>query len=238
MVGGGAGTTGGLRARVAEGRPSWWVILAVSLALMALLVATAPAPHGRSQRVEGPGAPDQHPHAALRPGPVARPKRHGTPPQVPTTTSSTTTPSATPGPSLAAVHTTGTASSGATSSGGDGAAAPTPPSTAAPVAPASAGTAVPADRTQAQGTLDPPLTPSNTFAFTGSGATQISVVWSGSTYLTMDVSCPTGGQSVGGTGAMAATLPNASGSCSATVSEPASENVALTYTITIGPAGG
>ena len=37
---------------------------------------------------------------------------------------------------------------------------------------------------------------------------------------------------------MAASLPDAGGSCLATVSEPASETAALTYTITIGPAGG
>jgi hypothetical protein len=37
---------------------------------------------------------------------------------------------------------------------------------------------------------------------------------------------------------MGASLPNASGSCLATVSEPATESTALTYTITIGPAGG
>jgi hypothetical protein len=37
---------------------------------------------------------------------------------------------------------------------------------------------------------------------------------------------------------MAVTLPSASGNCLATVSEPASESTALTYTITIGAAGG
>jgi hypothetical protein len=37
---------------------------------------------------------------------------------------------------------------------------------------------------------------------------------------------------------MAASLPDASGSCLATVSEPASETTTLTYAISIGPAGG
>jgi len=54
----------------------------------------------------------------------------------------------------------------------------------------------------------------------------------------MQVSCPSGTQNVGGSSAMAASLPDASGSCLATVSEPTSESTALTYTITIGPAGG
>ncbi len=95
-----------------------------------------------------------------------------------------------------------------------------------------------ADRTQTQGYLNPPLQPSNQFGFTGTGAMEISVVWSGDTYLTMAVSCPSGDQNVGGTSAMAASLPDASGSCLATVSEPTSESTSLTYTITIGPAGG
>jgi hypothetical protein len=96
----------------------------------------------------------------------------------------------------------------------------------------------PNDRTQTQGILNPPQQRSNGFAFTGNGPTTVSVVWSGSTYLTLDVGCPSGSRSAGGTSAMAATLPTASGSCLATVSEPASESTALTYTITIGPAGG
>ena len=36
---------------------------------------------------------------------------------------------------------------------------------------------------------------------------QVSVLWSGDTYLTMKVSCPNGSQNVGGTSAMAASLP-------------------------------
>jgi hypothetical protein len=100
------------------------------------------------------------------------------------------------------------------------------------------GAALAADRTQTQGYLNPPLQPSNQFGFTGAGAMEVSVVWSANTYLTLDVSCPSGGQDVGGTSAMAASLPDASGSCLATVSEPPSESTSLTYSITIGPAGG
>jgi hypothetical protein len=66
----------------------------------------------------------------------------------------------------------------------------------------------------------------------------ISVVWSGNTYLTMSVSCPSGGANVGGNSDMQATLPNASGSCTATVTEPSTESVSLTYSISWGPAGG
>ncbi|MGO8826366.1 MAG: hypothetical protein ACLQU9_14175 [Acidimicrobiales bacterium] len=99
-------------------------------------------------------------------------------------------------------------------------------------------TSEPADRMQTQGYLDPPLQASNGYGFTGTGAMQISVLWSGTTYLTMTVSCPSGSQSVGGTSAMEASLDDATGSCRATVTEPSSESATLTYTISIGPAGG
>ena len=64
------------------------------------------------------------------------------------------------------------------------------------------------------GLPSPPLQTSNSFAFTGTGAMQISVLWSGSTYLTMKVSCPNGSQSVGGTAAMAASCPTPAGAAS------------------------
>jgi hypothetical protein len=99
------------------------------------------------------------------------------------------------------------------------------------------GNAQPADRTQATGVIDPPGSMSHGYAFTGTGAMEVSVLWSGTTYLTMVVSCPDGSQSVGGTSAMVANLPNAVGACMATVTEPSSESVALSYTITIGPTG-
>ena len=89
-----------------------------------------------------------------------------------------------------------------------------------------------------QGVIEPPAQRSSSVGFTGTGAMRISVVWSGPTYLTMQVSCPSGSQNVGGSSAMAASLPDASGNCLATVSEPESESTALTYTITVGPAGG
>ncbi len=79
---------------------------------------------------------------------------------------------------------------------------------------------------------------SGNFDFAGTGAMQVAVVWSGATYLTMSVTCSSGSQDVGGTGAMQATLPDAAGECQATVTEPAPESTPLTFTITIGPAGG
>ena len=249
VFGGGSGGTEGLRSRVARGRPNWWVILAVSLGLMALLVATAgsgprspaPAPQAKG----GAGEPVVH----ISPGPgllwSADAATHAT---TTTTTVATTTPSTTPrlasGAAIVATSRQTSGSSGAAgSAGAPPPAAPGPTATTTTLAPATttttgAGPAVAADRTQTQGYLNPPTESSDRFGFTGTGAMEISVVWSGNTYLTMQVSCPNGGQSVGGTAAMAASLPDASGSCLATVTEPTSETTSLTYTISIGPAGG
>ncbi|MGA2932404.1 MAG: hypothetical protein ABSE98_10010 [Acidimicrobiales bacterium] len=242
MVGGGSDTTERLRSRVARGRPNWWVILAVSLALMALLVATA----GTTPRRAGqPGGQADAAARDLRPAgaaPAAGTRSSTSTAPTTTTTTLTTVPksapsaSATSGTSLVSAHALGT---------GAGTPMTTVPSVATTTLPPPTTTTTtiptssqPADRMQTQGYLDPPLQSSNGYGFTGTGGMQISVLWSGTTYLTMTVSCPSGSQSVGGTSAMEASLGDASGSCQATVSEPSSESVALTYTITIGPAGG
>jgi hypothetical protein len=241
-------TTERLRSRVARGRPNWWVILAVSLALMALLVATAGAPAGRSGPRRSLGessAGDAHPVSppiGTTPGKVSPPHTSSS---TTTTTTTTTSPPAT-------ATSSGTALVSAHGFGDDTGAPANAPATAPATGPTAVTTttattstttttqpaSLPADRTQTQGVLDPPVQTSNGYGFTGTGATEISVVWSGDTYLTMTVSCPNGGQSVGGTSAMEASLPDAQGSCQATVSEPASESASLTYTITIEPAGG
>ena len=235
---GGVGTTEGGRARVLRGRPNWWVILAVSLALMALLVATADnAPRTGKHKHGVADAPSDAQHPSLAPAPASTGPAGGARPSPATTTttavratSDTTRPTTSllSTPPAPRVVTPTTAPPSVTTS----TVAPTTTTTTTVAA------SSPNDRTQTQGILNPPQQRSNSFAFTGNGPTTISVIWSGSTYLTLDVSCPNGSQNAGGTAAMAVTLPNASGSCLATVSEPASESTALTYTITIGPAGG
>jgi hypothetical protein len=243
LFGGGPETPDGLRARIARGRPNWWVILAVSLGLMALLVATAgtraPAPHRGGSTAQAA--------ARLAPRPVAHhPDGSTTATSTPTTSAASTTTTTTSAPPSGASEVASTLRPTVTTgtTGTPRVTAPGVTTTTLAPAPATATTTtepsavVAADRTQTQGYLNPPLSPSNQFGFTGSGATEISVVWSGNTYLTLNVSCPSGDQDVGGTSAMAASLPDADGSCLATVSEPASESTSLTYTITIGPAGG
>jgi len=237
VVGGGSDTTEGLRSRVARGRPNWWVILAVSLALMALLVATAGnAPHPARRGGASVAATSSDVRHAARHGADGPTPETAAAPSTTTTTTTTSVPHPPPGGSTTA----GTSLLSARSLGA-GAQPTTVPSvttttqtttTTSPLA------SQPADRMQTQGYLDPPLQTSDGYGFTGTGAMQISVLWSGTTYLTMTVTCPNGTQNVGGTSAMEASLPDASGSCRATVSEPSSETAALTYMITIGPGGG
>jgi len=241
VVGGGAGATGGWRARAAEGRPNWWVILAVSLALMALLVATSPAPD-RAPRHVATSAPGSDGRPSARRGPPTGTGHPGGRALGTTTTTALTATTVTGAPPDTAPSGSALTSDRRGLGGSTGAAPAAPASvstTTTTTAPAAAGSpAVPADRTQTQGYLDPPLTTSNTFAFTGLGAMEISAVWSGATYLTMEVDCPGASQNAGGSGAMATTLVDASGSCTATVSEPSTESVPLSYTMAIGPAGG
>lgn len=238
VVGAGTDTTERLRTRVARGRPNWWVILAVSLALMALLVATAGSTPHRAGHGGGQAAV-----ASRRVRPAGTTSTSGGPSgqsSPPATTTTTTPPK--PAAPASATSATSLVSARAPAAGAPTTTVPSVTTTTTTVPAAttttSPATQQPADRMDTQGYLDPPLQPSNGYGFTGTGAMQISVLWSGTTYLTMTVSCPSGSQSVGGTSAMAASLSQASGSCRATVTEPSSESVALTYTISIGPAGG
>jgi hypothetical protein len=195
---------------------------------MALLVATS----GNPKRLPIVGA-----HAS-----------HSTRAPVRTSAASASTARSTTTTAPVAAHTSGTALTSThagttwpTAAAAGAAAAAVTTTTTAPVPPAPTTTTTVAAPPQAgshQGVIEPPAQRSSSVGFTGTGAMQVSVVWSGPTYLTMQVSCSNGTQNVGGSSAMAASLPDASGSCLATVSEPTSESTALTYTITIGPASG
>jgi hypothetical protein len=215
----------------ARRRPNWWVILAVTLALIALLVETS----GRGES----GRPLQVQSAASARGVVphdaARPLRSDAAATTSsTTTTSTTTPAAAPPVTThlptVDVHTTGTNAALPGSTTSTSRPVPTTTTSAPPAA-------LPADRTQTEGYLDPPLLDSGAFEVDQSGPAEVSVLWSPPVYLTMTVTCPSGSQTVGGTTAMEMSLPDASG-CQATVSEPSSESTSLTYTFSIGPAGG
>ncbi len=237
----GTGTTDGRRSRVARGRPNWWVILAVSLALMALLVATAGNPSPK-HRLANTASSDTHGagHGAGHGAPHV-PVASGSAPKGPSSTTTTLVAGRTAATSLTSSSSGGVAPT----SSGFGAAtttttavAPPPATTTTTTAAAAVPAAAQPNPTQHEGVLEPPAQRTSSFSFTGSGAMEVSVVWSDATYLTMQVSCANGTQNVGGSSAMQASLPDAVGSCLAAVSEPTTESTTLTFTITIGPAGG
>lgn len=237
------GSSGGRLPRVARGRPNWWVILAVSLALMALLVATAGNPkrvvHGSGAHgIANARSSDSHGTRGGADG-AGRSGGGGVGARGSVRSTSTTTTASVPAANTAATSLTSTHAATVPTTVPP-AAAPATTTTTAVVAPTTTTTVTspPLGSGSHQGVIEPPAQRSSSVGFTGTGAMQVSVVWSGPTYLTMQVSCPSGTQNVGGSSAMAASLPDASGSCLATVSEPTSESTALTYTITIGPAGG
>ncbi len=221
-----------------RGTPNWWVILAVSLALMALLTATAGQRHPTSLEPSARAALTTGDHKDARSSQDNGPGHHGAPRPAPAVTG---TPVTVPdgSPSLLVAGSGG---------GTEGARGITTPSTTTPTTvPASTTTTVTlvagatpaaAGRLQTQGYIDPPAQTSESFSFTGTSTMQVAVQWSSSTYLTLQVSCPGATQSAGGTAAMAASVPDATGTCTATVAEPGSEMASVSFTITIGPAGG
>jgi hypothetical protein len=230
VVEAGSKALGRPRAQPTRGRPNWWVILAVSLALMALMAATSASTRGSEnfgRRVQSLNSaqvtPSRHAHGAVTTSSAGAQGKGTTLPSVPTTT------------------TVPAARLGAGASGAVSTTVPPSATTTTVAAAATAGTSAgpggttPSDRTTNSGTLQPPSDPSNSYGFTGHGPMQVSVTWGDSTYLTLTVTCPNASQGNGGTSAMAVSLPDAEGACRATVSEPTSENTPVTYSITIGP---
>jgi hypothetical protein len=165
-----------------------------------------------------------------------------TPTTAPGVTSTTSTaPPHSPAPGLggATEATTGSVATSDRTPTTTATAAPTPTTTSTTsTTSTTAVPAQPADRSVYPGYLHPPQPASTTYSFTGDGAMRISVTWSGTTYLTLTVSCPGFNQAAGGSSATALSIPDAQGSCQATVGEPADEDAALTFSITIGPASG
>jgi hypothetical protein len=209
-----------MRSRPAGGRPTWWVVLAVSLALMALIAATAARTGGTSN---GPRLPK--PSGARASTTTSRPAAASS-------SHSSTVPSVSSTSPSSPLVATGSTTAPATRT--PNAITTSPPTTAAAVS----NTTTPPGVTN-QGYLQPSLNNSSaTYSFTGQGPSRVSVTWSGSTYLTLQVTCTGFNQSTGGSSAMALSIPNAQGQCQATLSEPTTENTTVSYTLSVTPTGG
>ena len=230
-AGGGRHSTEGLRTRLGRGRPNWWVILAVSLALIALLVETSGprGSHGGTLRAQTAAVTANRGHAASSRRGASVPA--GQAGALSSTTTTTTKPAPTSVPSTTApvvvAHTAGTTVTPPT-------VAPSTTTTTAAPTTTTTQVALPSDRSEDEGYLTPPGQTAQVFDFSGSGT--ISVLWSGDVYLSMTVACPDGSQTQGGTGGIAIAI-DSTASCQATVSEPSSESTAVTFDIS-GPDGG
>jgi hypothetical protein len=214
-----------MRPGPARGRPTWWVVLAVSLALMALIAATAARTVSTADGQRLPSGPRAAATSTTTSTTAAAPSsRH---PTVASTIVSTPAAALLP-----ATNSKGNAGSHSLTTTTTSAAPPveTTTTTTTTVPPPSGATY--------PGYLQPPQNSSNAFSFGGQGPTRVSVTWSGSTYLTLTVTCAGFNQGTGGSSAMALSIPNAQGSCQATVTEPSSESDTLSYTIAIEPTGG
>jgi hypothetical protein len=88
------------------------------------------------------------------------------------------------------------------------------------------------------GYLQQPDDASASFPFTGAGAMRVSVTWFPTTTLSLDVSCPDGSATSEGASSVAVVLPDADGDCELTLKETLVQYDAVSYTLTIAPAGG
>ncbi len=233
VVGGGISTTGSVRARPVRGRPHWWVVLAVTLALMALVTA---ASTGHQARL------------GAQPYEATQSTGHATSTSTSTSTSTTAPQGETP--------TTGEP----TSPFIEQSAAQSVPlirttspttTTAVPTATVTTGSTTTTSTTigsgignsplqngaqSDQGYLAPPNDSAAIYSFNGDGATKVSASWTPQTELTMTVTCANGSQNIAGSASLELTLPDAQGACQVTLSEAAGETADVTFTLTIAPA--
>ena len=88
------------------------------------------------------------------------------------------------------------------------------------------------------GDLQQPYDATANEAFTGAGAMRISASWSPTDSLSLSVSCPDGSQTAEGTSSVAVVILDADGPCDLTLKIMLVQYDAISYTLTIAPAGG
>jgi hypothetical protein len=235
-VGEDAKNTGQAKTRTVRTRPHWWVVLAVSLSLLALVAArtsdhkvtladgrgTQPVPPGRQPK--NPRSTAVSPPSTSTSGPGAT-----TQPVAPSSSAPVTAQTVLP-----SVHVLARQSAPTT----------TTTSTTGPVSPTVSGSTIdPAPAQQAEsaiytGYLQQPYDPSASYPFTGSGSMQVSATWPTVSTVSLTVTCPAGSQTGEGSSTVAVVIPNADGACVVTLKETEVEYDAVSYTLTISPTDG
>ena len=225
--------------RGALGRPHWWGVLAVSLALMALVAAlSAPARHT--------GATRGGPTGSERPGTRASgaPTRRRVPNGIPAPGAGpglsvpTTQPGSGRAPPIATVSSPG---STAASSSPPATAAPGVPSTlapstttTAPAVPAPTTTTLPAVETDSQpGNLEYPDNVSAQYPIDSGGGVSVVADFSGASALDLSVSCPGGQADRAGASGLSVSVGGPAGPCTVEVSEPSPQSAPVSYTLTV-----
>ncbi len=223
-------------------RPHWWAVLAVSLSLLALVAAATSEHSGHGKGRDTAASRNR--------------KATGIPTTAPSTTTSTATADPTlPARNMSSAATAPTVSPGTSGSGGH---LVTTPATTAMTAPTTTGAttstttsttgstttsttgsapAQPAPQTRS-GNLQQPYDATANEAFTGAGAMRISASWSPTDSMSLSVSCPDGSQTAEGTTSAAVVILDADGPCNLTLKILLVQYDAISYTLTIAPAGG
>lgn len=232
---GGPGGTRPLRIR-----PHWWAVLAVSLSLLALVAATT---SGRT----GPN-PHKDAAAASRGGhttPVTTHAPGSTTTTVPDPTSTSRSVSP-PAPATAVTTVTlpfavGPTTQIVTRSSTTASSAPTTTTTPTTTAPngssVGAAPAQPAP-TIITGDLQQPDDATNSYTFVGAGSMRVTATGPTSPTLSLTVVCPAGTQSAEGSTSVTVLLSDADGTCAVTLKEMVVQYDAVSYRLTIAPAGG
>jgi hypothetical protein len=199
------------------------VVLAVSLALMALVAATAVHSNGSVRRPSA-SQPETGSTTTLAAA------GHGA------TSGSTTTTVVTPTTAAAGVP-TGSDHSSQNVSDVLGAATTTTRPIVDPTTTTTTTTSPAPTGSSYQGVLQPPANATAQYGFTGAGSSRVTASWSDSTYMTLSVACTGFSQSTGGSSAAAISVPDAQGDCQAVLSDPSSATDTIDYTIEVSPNG-
>lgn len=215
--------------RPRSSRPHWWVVLAVSLALLALVAAAtaahehAPAQRGGARPIPSGGRDGAH----ARRGPPAGTTTTTSTPSAPPVTSATSAP-ADDADSFRAVTAESTTTTTTTT---------TPPSSTTTT---TTQAAPPIAQTENfSGSLQQPNLSTASYSFSGVGSMQVSASWTpAATTLSVTVTCPAGTLTEEGTSTLSVALPDGDGACETTIKETVVDYAAVSYTLTIGPTPG
>lgn len=249
VVGVGGTTPAARDVRGALGRPHWWGVLAVSLALMALVAALS-APSRRTSASDGGRFASRRPAASAslhrhstRPGSVAP----GAGKFDPTTTVPTSDPTAGPGAPIATVSAPG--GLGATEPSGPSGAAPPAPvpliavpstttTTTTTTGPVTTTTTVPVTTDTDPGNLEYPDNVSAQYPVDSGGGVSVVADFSGAPALDLSVTCPGGHTDRDGASGVSVTVGGPAGTCTVEVSEPTPQAAPVSYTLTVQYPGG